>query len=936
MNIIDIEVVEKFNPYHDKLGRFTTATGAASFTWRTKDPKKQYFADKAIEREKQRTAALDEAESKKLGNRKLNLNQTAIRHCNDQSMMGSIGTRLAEEAQSRVDSFKERNKIQDDWTDEQKEYAKKRHDEYTALVEEYYNDQLSRRAQNPSWVMTGPANYNFKRYEKREEARQKKAAEYEDKLKKFEENTQKKLTSMEPEEKQIAYWRNGKWKRGENVDASDPLAEKKLQAKLDYLTDTQNNMKAANAYYKKHGTMLGFSGFSDATNKKIDEAMKDSWEKKPFASYALTNNNAQIKATQQRLKGLQDQKAKQNSGGGKSSFSGGKIVRNADANRLQLFFDEKPSEEMRAKLKANGFRWAPSQQAWQRQLTPNAERAVERLFGEEMQKMHTPNIMELDIVEKINPYHDPKNGRFTFAPSGAAGGAAVRHGQTAKDDDETYLKAVASGDLATAQRMVDEKAKRVGAELFAETETSAYKIRTKPEPKETVTMYKTFFVNEKGEPSALFVEGTKSLPVGVWLDAQDAYHFQAKNGKMYTPSRKNPSSDGSGKTGAQIDIPNDKVRQELIEQGFLPQGSNAKSVVALAYRPGWHGGDLPFFPQGGKRGNQEVTESGKPNKRFDPSKPKTNYENVHRWNQVVYECEVAADKDYTTTSTIKSGANKGKLKYTDMQDMPTDGYYKFATNPMTNSNDLGAWYISGSMKIVRPLTQKECDDILAKNGFKPQEWEGGTMSLDKLNVNPKKTDSHKKLPDAVTYDDNGKPIPLSQRFDKTSTDVRKSVYSDIKAMSFADIRKMRGSQQETTAQTEQAEQFNIMKADDDKREVFGWALVAIRKDGQQIVDHQNDIVDPDELESAAYEYVLNFRDAGELHNQDLRKKGKLIESVVFTKEKMQAMGIPEGTVPEGWWVGFKIEDDNAWQHIKNGRYRMFSIEGRGIRQPVEE
>lgn len=42
--------VEKFNPYHDRLGRFTTASGASSFTVRTKNPEKQHLADRAIER----------------------------------------------------------------------------------------------------------------------------------------------------------------------------------------------------------------------------------------------------------------------------------------------------------------------------------------------------------------------------------------------------------------------------------------------------------------------------------------------------------------------------------------------------------------------------------------------------------------------------------------------------------------------------------------------------------------------------------------------------------------------------------------------------------------------------------------------------------------------------------------------------------------------
>ena len=44
-----------------------------------------------------------------------------------------------------------------------------------------------------------------------------------------------------------------------------------------------------------------------------------------------------------------------------------------------LFFDEKPTEQQRAQLKANGFKWAPSQDAWQRQLTDNAIYSAGRL-----------------------------------------------------------------------------------------------------------------------------------------------------------------------------------------------------------------------------------------------------------------------------------------------------------------------------------------------------------------------------------------------------------------------------------------------------------------------------------------------------------------------------------------------------------------------------
>ncbi|MGN0999680.1 MAG: XkdF-like putative serine protease domain-containing protein [Faecousia sp.] len=129
--------------------------------------------------------------------------------------------------------------------------------------------------------------------------------------------------------------------------------------------------------------------------------------------------------------------------------------------------------------------------------------------------------------------------------------------------------------------------------------------------------------------------------------------------------------------------------------------------------------------------------------------------------------------------------------------------------------------------------------------------------------------------------------------------------------------------------------YTIMKTDEDKRLVFGWASVSITVDGEQLEDRQKDIIDPEDLEEAAYEYVLNFRDTGEEHNPNLRKKGKLVESCVFTAEKQKAMGIPEGILPVGWWIGFKIEDDEAWEKVKIGRYRMFSIEGKATRVPVK-
>jgi hypothetical protein len=82
----------------------------------------------------------------------------------------------------------------------------------------------------------------------------------------------------------------------------------------------------------------------------------------------------------QRIEQLQRERSKPESGPIK--YDGLEIIENKDENRLQLIFDGKPSPEIRQWLKGRGFRWAPSQGAWQRQLNGNA-RAVVQMFIKE-------------------------------------------------------------------------------------------------------------------------------------------------------------------------------------------------------------------------------------------------------------------------------------------------------------------------------------------------------------------------------------------------------------------------------------------------------------------------------------------------------------------------------------------------------------------------
>ena len=107
--------------------------------------------------------------------------------------------------------------------------------------------------------------------------------------------------------------------------------------------------------------------------------------------------------------------------------------------------------------------------------------------------------------------------------------------------------------------------------------------------------------------------------------------------------------------------------------------------------------------------------------------------------------------------------------------------------------------------------------------------------------------------------------------------------------------------------------------------VFGWANVTVNEDGTLPEDFAGDMIDTVELESAAYNYVMNKGLANEAHMPGT-DCGYLVESMMFTTEKMAVLGIPPGTIPEGWFVGFYIPNPEVYQKVKDGTYNMFSIE----------
>ena len=170
---------------------------------------------------------------------------------------------------------------------------------------------------------------------------------------------------------------NGK----EVITAGDPEAAEKLKNKLANLEKAQETMKAVNAFYRKHKTLDGCPNLSWEQIEKLKSSMNDSWrnDPRPFESYQLTNNNAEIRRVKERIKKLEVAKSQP---ADRKEYDGFSVEEDPEAMRIKLIFEEKPSAEVRDVLKKNGFRWSPRANAWQTQLTNNGRYRLERVLKE--------------------------------------------------------------------------------------------------------------------------------------------------------------------------------------------------------------------------------------------------------------------------------------------------------------------------------------------------------------------------------------------------------------------------------------------------------------------------------------------------------------------------------------------------------------------------
>ena len=226
--------------------------------------------------------------------------------------------------------------------------------EVVAKFERLFLLSLAAKSRCASSMITGPARFPVER--------QQRASEREHKISS---DMLAYIDRVRAAIKQEAYYAANPEARP--VMSGDPDAIERLRAKLATLQANQDKMVLANKLIRKgdHAALKAL-----LPSMTLEEILKpDCFGGIGFATFTLSNNRASIKQVEGRIKEIENRKATTPKD---LTINGVRCVENTEAMRLQLFFDGKPEREIITLLKSHGFKWAPSQMAWQRQLTNNA------------------------------------------------------------------------------------------------------------------------------------------------------------------------------------------------------------------------------------------------------------------------------------------------------------------------------------------------------------------------------------------------------------------------------------------------------------------------------------------------------------------------------------------------------------------------------------
>lgn len=159
------------------------------------------------------------------------------------------------------------------------------------------------------------------------------------------------------------------------ISANDPMAINMLKENLAHFEDNTAYMQKVNDYYRENGTTVGCEGIDYETAVKLDEHV-NAYRDAPYPGKFFKENYDKIGRIKANIDRLENRAGTLFQGW---QFAGGEAIVNLANNRLQLMFEEKPTDEQRATLKQNGFKYAPTTKAWQRPLDYKTMAAANRI-----------------------------------------------------------------------------------------------------------------------------------------------------------------------------------------------------------------------------------------------------------------------------------------------------------------------------------------------------------------------------------------------------------------------------------------------------------------------------------------------------------------------------------------------------------------------------
>jgi N12 class adenine-specific DNA methylase len=227
-------------------------------------------------------------------------------------------------------------------------------------------------------------------------------------------------------------------------------------------------------------------------------------------------------------------------------------------------------------------------------------------------------------------------------------------------------------------------------------DNNKYRIREDEPPVRTGIGYKVFVLKDgKLYPPMVANEDREDTPTGVWLDGDT-------NEQLIV--------DKEGADQEQAGVEPWLRRYHVQAGGKGTQGGSGK----LAYRPGWHLGEIPYALQ------------------FGRMNPVTGLRELFPKDFVWAEVEYADDVDYQKESDERMWYNKEGKRLSSpthsmggLNHMPWNGSYRYRTNPNPETD---AWIITGAMRVNRILKPSEVDEIVEAAGREPQEREAGAVT----------------------------------------------------------------------------------------------------------------------------------------------------------------------------------------------------------------